>query len=118
MTPPDFAPDFAPTSPPGAFGTTSPLAPAPPTGGEVVEHLAPRPRPETENEGRRPPRTGRGGGGGRDAAGVTGPPVCHVCGPKVRRRHWVYSRHSRRHHCPPLEQADCEKRARRRTRSA
>jgi hypothetical protein len=44
MTPDDLAPDLAPTSPPGGCGTTSPLAPSP-VGGEVVTHLAPRPRP-------------------------------------------------------------------------
>jgi hypothetical protein len=49
---------------------------------------------------------------------MTGPPVCYVCGRKLRRQRWVYSRHTRRHYCPPSEESRCEKRARRRTRQA
>jgi hypothetical protein len=50
MSPSDFAPDLAPTSPPGASETTSPRALSP-TGEGRGRHLAPRPRPGKRRRG-------------------------------------------------------------------
>jgi hypothetical protein len=49
---------------------------------------------------------------------MTGRPVCGLCGRKLTRGRWVFSKHTRRHYCLASDEEACTRRARRRTRKA